>query len=136
MSLPLYDAHNHLQDERLKPYRESIMAEVAKEGIVQMVVNGSCEADWPEVLEVARYKQVIPSFGYHPWYVKERTADWQSALLRSLAKLPSAIGVIGLDRWIKDLDFAQQEEAFVWQMRLAAERNLPASIHCLQAWGR
>jgi TatD DNase family protein len=25
---------------------------------------------------------------------------------------------------------------FVWQLRLAAERNLPVSIHCLQAWGR
>ena len=24
----------------------------------------------------------------------------------------------------------------MWQLRLAAERNLPASIHCLQAWGR
>jgi TatD DNase family protein len=25
---------------------------------------------------------------------------------------------------------------FVAQLRLAAERNLPVSIHCLQAWGR
>ena len=24
----------------------------------------------------------------------------------------------------------------MWQLRLAAERNLPVSIHCLQAWGR
>ena len=29
-----------------------------------------------------------------------------------------------------------QEEVFVWQLRLAAERSLPASIHCLEAWGR
>ena len=25
---------------------------------------------------------------------------------------------------------------FAWQLGLAAERNLPVSIHCLQAWGR
>jgi TatD DNase family protein len=25
---------------------------------------------------------------------------------------------------------------FVWQLRVAAERELPVSIHCLEAWGR
>jgi TatD DNase family protein len=40
-----------------------------------------------------------------------------------------------LDRWIKDYDLGAQEEVFVWQLKLAAERNLPVSIHCLQAWG-
>jgi TatD DNase family protein len=49
---------------------------------------------------------------------------------------PSAVGEIGLDRWIEDFDTPQQEEAFIWQLRLAAERNLPVSIHCLKAWGR
>jgi len=43
---------------------------------------------------------------------------------------------IGLDRWIKDHDLPDQEDVFVWQLRLAAERDLPASLHCLQAWGR
>jgi len=28
-----------------------------------------------------------PSFGYHPWYIKERTSEWQSALCRSLDKV-------------------------------------------------
>jgi TatD DNase family protein len=40
-----------------------------------------------------------------------------------------------LDRWVKNHDLEQQQEVFVWQLRLAAERNLPVSIHCLQAWG-
>lgn len=102
-----------------------------------MVVNGSCEADWGQVLDLAtRYPQVIPSFGYHPWYVRERSKDWQTVLTRYLETIPSAVGEIGLDRWIKDHDLPQQEEVFVWQLRLAAERNLPATIHCLQAWGR
>lgn len=137
MSITLYDAHNHLQDPRLAPHREAILAALREEGVASMVVNGSGEEDWPEVLALARsHPQVIPSFGYHPWYVKERSPDWQAALLRHLDAVPSAIGEIGLDRWIKDHDLAAQEEVFVWQLRLAAERNLPVSIHCLQAWGR
>lgn len=135
-SFPLYDAHNHLQDERLKPHLPSIWP--ALQPIVKMVVNGSCEADWPLVLQLAKEHpgQVIPSFGYHPWYVKERTAEWKRELVFHLDQIPSAIGEIGLDRWIKDFDTPQQEEVFIYQLRLAAERNLPVSIHCLQAWGR
>ncbi len=49
--------------------------------------------------------------------------------------VPSAIGEIGLDRWIKGHDIAQQEEVFAWQLRLAAERDLAVSVHCIQAWG-
>jgi len=137
MNLPLYDAHNHLHDARLAPGREAVLAAVRQEGVVRMVVNGSCEADWPDVLALARrHAEVIPSFGYHPWYVQERSPDWQAALVRHLDAVPSAVGEIGLDRWIKDYDLAAQEEVFGWQLRLAAERNLPVSIHCLQAWGR
>jgi len=133
----LYDAHNHLQDDRLRPHLSEVMTAAECANVVKMVVNGSCEEDWPQVLALARqYPQVVPSFGYHPWYVKERTADWQAALVRCLDAIPSAIGEIGLDRWIKDYDLPQQEEVFVWQLRLAAERDVPVSIHCLQSWGR
>jgi TatD DNase family protein len=133
----LYDAHNHLQDERLASCLDEIQAAAAREGIVQMVVNGSREADWPRVRALAKqYRQVIPSFGYHPWYVRERAMDWRKNLARCLDEGPSALGEIGLDRWIKDYDLAAQEQVFTWQLALAAERDLPASIHCLQAWGR
>ena len=113
------------------------MAAAQTESIARMVVNGASEADWPDVLALARrFPQVIPSFGYHPWYVKERTARWRENLAEYLEQVPSAIGEIGLDRWRQDYDAAEQEEVFQWQLRLAAERNLPASIHCLRAWGK
>lgn len=132
----LYDAHNHLQDERLQPRLNEVWADLYCEPIVRMVVNGCRESDWPAVLKLARENpRVLPSFGYHPWYVKERTARWKENLLAHLNQVPAAVGEIGLDRWIKNFDVAQQEEVFVWQLRLAAERNLPVSIHCLQAWG-
>ncbi|HWQ91358.1 MAG TPA: TatD family hydrolase [Clostridia bacterium] len=132
----LYDAHNHLQDERLAPRLPEILESLRREPIVRMVVNGACEQDWPAVLALARScEQVLPSFGYHPWYIRERSPAWRETLVHYLDQVPSAVGEIGLDRWIKDYDFAAQQEVFTWQLRLAAERNLPVSIHCLQAWG-
>jgi TatD DNase family protein len=137
MNVRLFDAHNHLQDNRLAPHLKTILDTLPKSGVVRMVVNGSCESDWPQVLELAqRNPLVIPSFGYHPWYVKERSARWKETLVKYLEAMPSAVGEIGLDKWIKDHDLVLQEEMFVCQLELAAERNLPVSIHCLQAWGR
>ena len=137
MNLRLYDAHNHLQDERLPTDREALLAACRQEDIVKMVVNGCCEADWPAVLELARrYPEVVPSFGYHPWYVKERSPNWQHALVHCLDQVPGAIGEIGLDHWLRNYEPADQDQVFVWQWRLAVERKLPVSVHCLQAWGR
>jgi TatD DNase family protein len=133
----LFDAHNHLQDERLAGLQASLGSLLVQENIRGAVVNGSCEADWVAVRNLAKkHHQIIPSFGYHPWYIKERSAEWQKGLTELLDDIPSAIGEIGLDRWIKDADLQDQEQVFEWQLHVAAERNLPVSIHCLQAWGR
>ncbi len=193
MSRRLYDAHNHLQDERFGGRQGELLAACAQTGVAAMVVNGSCEADWPQVLALARSAdgprpqqvasreapvfpgtkpksraatgdrsrsgasvpasrlvsslalpaaagtaalQIIPSFGYHPWYIHERTVDWLKNLTHFLDEVPSAVGEIGLDRWKPGLAYDGQEKGFIAQLRLAAERNLPVSIHCLQAWGR
>jgi len=137
MNLRLYEAHNHLQDERLAPELEAILDALPHAGIVKMVVNGSRGADWPGVRALARRcPQVIPSYGYHPWYVKERPANWREVLAGFLDDPYAAVGEIGLDRWIEGHDLEDQSEVFIWQLQWAAERNLPVSIHCLQAWGR
>ena len=132
-----YDAHNHLQDDRFGGRQSELLAACAKAGVVRMVVNGACEADWPQVLALARENAIVlPTFGYHPWYLHERTQDWLANLERFLGAVPSAVGEIGLDRWKPGLSYDGQEEVFLAQLRLATERNLPVSIHCLQAWGR
>lgn len=105
-----------------------------------MVVNGACEADWPQVRALASQfpELVLPSFGYHPWYIGERTQGWLAALEEALDGVGTRVGVgeIGLDRWKPGLHYEGQEEVFLAQLELAARRNLPVSIHCLQAWGR
>lgn len=106
--------------------------------------------------------QLLPSYGLHPWDVGNRTPDWQKKLLTFLGppETTSAavglstvalakVGEIGLDRWILDrarpddprlaglrrAPIEEQTEVFLWQLAFAAERNLPASIHCLDAFG-
>ena len=133
----LYDAHNHLQDDRFDGRQDELIADCAAVGLTRMVVNGTREGDWPSVAALAkRHDCMLPSFGLHPWFVHERSAEWLAQLEQQLDARPSAVGEIGLDRWKPGLVYEGQEEVFTAQLRLAAERDLPASIHCLKSWGR
>lgn len=132
-----YDAHSHLQDPRLREGRLNALQDLQARGVAAVVVNGTCEADWPAVLELAReHSFIIPAIGLHPWFVKERSPGWLDALRRGLDSNPRcAVGEIGLDKWIEGYDLGQQEEVFRAQLEIAAGRNLPVAIHCLKAWG-
>lgn len=152
----LADAHNHLQDDRFAGAQEALMATAAGAGVVRMVVNGSAEEDWPRVADLARrFPAVIPAFGCHPWYLRQRSPEWLAELKSWLERTPDAVvGEIGLDRWmIENPDrwraylsagsevpdppsLEEQEDAFCRQLRLAAEQNVSVSIHCLRAFGR
>ncbi|HEY1050112.1 MAG TPA: TatD family hydrolase [Prosthecobacter sp.] len=133
----LYDAHNHLQDDRLNPWREKIIAATPQTGLAEMIVNGSYEEDWPQVADLARaHTWIRPAFGLHPWYVKERSSDWLDTLRGHLEAWPKAVvGEIGLDRWIENPDIDAQLDCFRAQMALCVEFDRPATIHCLRAFG-
>lgn len=133
----LFDAHNHLQDERLDPWRAEIIAEMPGRGLGEMIVNGSDEADWPQVAELAAEQAWIrPAFGLHPWYVTKRSPEWLPRLREHLVHHPRAVvGEIGLDRWIENPDVEAQVACFRAQMALAVELDRVATIHCLRAFG-
>ncbi|MBW8781960.1 MAG: TatD family hydrolase [Verrucomicrobia bacterium] len=143
-----HDAHNHLQDDWLAPHLDRIAS--AWSGGV-MVVNGTCEADWSRVAELARrYPWIRPSYGLHPWDAGNRTADWFATLKAYLDADPRAgVGEIGIDRWMLDrarpddarltglrrAPLPEQGEVFLKQLALACSENRPVTIHCLEAWG-
>jgi TatD DNase family protein len=147
----LCDAHNHLQDEWLEADRPQIVAALQHEGIFAAVVNGTSEADWPEVLALAHeYPFVRPSLGLHPWDVGNAGAGWRDALRQMLsADRRIAVGEVGLDRWILDrarpddprlhglrrAPLTEQIDALRWQLDLAVTLQRPVTLHCLDAPG-
>ncbi len=148
-----FDAHNHLQDPRLGTDPSAWVSVAAAAGVLGMVVNGTSEADWPEVRRLAAScPSVIPAFGLHPWRVATRTPGWCASLIECLDRTPGAVlGEVGLDRWILDLPVDRRPEptcgplgpapmevqraVFEAQLDLATERALPVTVHCLKAWG-
>lgn len=147
----LCDAHNHLQDDWPAPHLDAIAGEAARLGIGAMIVNGTCEADWPRVAALAqRFPFARPSYGVHPWDITGRSPAWRETLRTRLVAEPhAAVGEIGIDRWILEgapaeyfpagspppAPLDEQIEVFTAQLALAVELDRPATIHCLQAWG-
>jgi TatD DNase family protein len=131
------DAHNHLQDHRLTPYIPEILSRSQAAGILFSAVNGSNPKDWPLVEALSQQNRwIVPNFGVHPWHITDLTTEWESTLLDFLDRTPSGIGETGIDGWRKEFDPKLQEEIFRRQLQIAAQRNLPISIHGLRRWGR
>ena len=136
--MKLFDSHNHVQDERLLPDIGNVMRRASEAGVVAMGVKGCCEADWPRVVALMdSYAGICPSFGLHPWFIKERSSDWLAALKSLLREYPQAgVGEIGIDHAIEGRDDEDQEAVFLLQLELAGKLGRPVSIHCRRAWGR
>ena len=133
--MKIFDGHCHLQDERLKDSLAEDLANARKIGVYKFACCGVAPNDWQDVLHLAKENaDVIPSFGLHPWEVKERVPDWLEKLRYYLLQIPSGVGEIGLDHGIRERNDKEQEEVFLAQLDLAKELHRPVSIHCRRAF--
>lgn len=136
----MIDAHLHLQDDRLLELAsiDGLIAQCREVGIGMQFVNGTCPDDWSRVAKLAEtYPGYIrPNYGLHPWFVQDVAMGWENELMAFLDHEGTVgVGEIGLDKWIRDYDLGKQKEAFRLQLDFACQRDLPATIHCLKAWG-
>jgi TatD DNase family protein len=136
--MKLFDAHNHIQDERLFPDLGKVMDRARTAGVEKMGVKGCCEGDWLKVIQIHEtYEGIYPSFGLHPWFIADRSPSWFQTLEDLLIQFPNAaVGEIGIDHALEERDDADQEKVFFQQLELARKLERPVSIHCRRAWGR
>lgn len=131
------DSHNHLQDQRFDESRDTILSASIACGVEFSALNGTHPDDWARVAALAKqHPFLIPNFGVHPWFITELPHDWEETLVSWLSAVPSGVGEIGIDGWRKEFDPIEQERIFFKQLAIAAEKNVPASIHGLRRWGR
>ncbi|MDD5677290.1 MAG: TatD family hydrolase [Kiritimatiellae bacterium] len=134
---PLFDAHCHLQDERLAGRLAEVLNRAKHAGVRRMLCCGCHERNWGAVLTLAQaHPEILPSFGIHPWYMEGRQEDWLETLERFLSEQPSGVGEIGLDHAVTPRADEEQEAVFIAQLRLARRLKRPVSLHCLKAWER
>lgn len=130
------DSHNHLADPRFAGFPD-VWETARAAGVSRMIVNATCEADWPAVENLASLhpESIVPAFGIHPWKAHLAAPGWETRLAVLLEKHPRAtIGEIGIDGWVSSPGREIQSPVFEIQLRLARELRRPCTIHCLKAW--
>lgn len=131
----LIDTHCHLDAAEFDADREAVHAAARAAGVETIVVPAVEVSAFARTREtVSRYPGCVAAYGIHPLYVM-RAADDDLAALRQwlLAERPVAVGEIGLDLYVADIDPARQVHFFVEQLRLARDFDLPVLLHVRRA---
>lgn len=134
--IAFFDAHCHLQSDRLTPFLDEILQKADNAGVSGMACCGTREEDWEAVAGLsAAYKRIFPFFGIHPWYVDALSDGWRDALEGLLVKTGAGVGETGLDHVGPRRNDDTQEAVFEEHLKLAVRLKRPVAVHCRKAWG-
>lgn len=131
----LIDTHCHLDAGEFDPDRDAVHARARAAGVAIQIVPAITAANFADVAEVCRrYAGCLPAWGMHPMYLHVHHERHLQALRHQIETWrPVAVGEIGLDLFVPDLDWPTQERFYVEQLKIARDYDLPVLLHCRRA---
>ena len=133
--MEIIDTHCHLDVVAFAPDRDAVLARARANGVGAIVVPGIQAGTWPRMLAFCQqHTDLYPALGLHPVFLPHH----QDADLDTLAGLLAAgqviaVGEIGLDYTIADLDHQRQQSLLEAQLELARDHDLPVLLHVRKA---
>ena len=131
----LIDTHCHLDAAEFDADRDAVHAAALAAGVEKIVVPAVTVDGFAKAKTVVeRYSGCVAAYGIHPLYVMP-AKESDLGILRGwlLREKPVAVGEIGLDHFVGEVDPARQEFFFVEQLKLAREFDLPVLLHVRRA---
>ncbi len=137
--IPLVDTHVHINFPEFGEELELIQQRWRAEGITYLVHSCIHPREFDQIRRIAdRFEEVYFAVGLHPLDEELNQRGWQSDLGSQIHFLAQqhhkivAIGETGLD-FYKAQGGEGQKQAFITQLEIASEFNLPVIIHCRDA---
>ncbi|AXA84090.1 DNAase [Lysobacter oculi] len=132
----LVDTHSHFDVDAFDIDRAQTLQRAKDEGVVAQIVPAIDAAGWPRLREVcAEDAGLHAAYGLHPIYLPQHRPEHLLALRAQLEQERCvAVGEIGLDYFIEDLDRERQQHYFEAQLELAREFELPVIVHGRRAF--
>jgi TatD DNase family protein len=131
----LIDTHTHLDFPDFDADRAQVLESCRALGVERLVVLGVYQRNWQRIWDQTLANPMLQAaFGLHPVYIDEHREEHLTELGDWLSRLRGhpqlcAIGEIGLDYYLEDLDRERQRQLFEAQLKLAAEFDLPPLLH-------
>ena len=144
----MIDAHCHLDLDDFANDRDEVLQRARAKGVAGFLVAGVGPGGWASQVALShRHPDIRITLGLHPWTSAAATNDAQDTMLAELADTVKqsdprrqlvGIGELGLDRSrrVPKDSLGRQEKAFIFQLRLAMEEDLPIVLHVVAAHGR
>lgn len=129
------DTHCHLDAAEFDADRDAEYARAVAAGVGIQVIPAVSRDNFAAVAATCgRYPGCLPAWGLHPMYLPVHRPEHLAGLRAQIeAQRPVAVGEIGLDFFVKDLDPAAQEFFLVEQLKIAKDYDLPVLLHCRKA---
>lgn len=135
----LIDTHNHLDCPDFEQDRAAVLQRSRELGVERQVLLGVFRENWEDVWALVESEpDLYAALGLHPIYLARHRPEHLTALrdwLQRLAGHPKlcAVGEIGLDYYLEDLDRDGQQAIFEEQLRIAIDFELPVLLHVRRA---
>jgi TatD DNase family protein len=132
------DTHCHLDAAEFDPDRDAVVARARAAGVATIVVPAVDAGNFGRVRELAERHRLAYALGIHPMCT-DRAGDADLAALRDALEANRgdprlvAVGEIGLDHFVPELDRERQADFFAAQLKLAVEFGLPVLLHVRRA---
>ncbi len=131
----IIDTHCHLDVADFDLDRDKVINHCHEQGISKIIVPAIESKTWGKLLDLCKAeKGLYPALGLHPVFIEQHQTDDVNKLEQLLeTQRPVAIGEIGLDFYIKELDQQQQTHLFETQLQIAKDHDLPVILHVRKA---
>ena len=134
-----FDSHSHLNDEKFDEDRDKIIKEIYESGVTNFITAGYSVQSSKKAVEIANnYNFIYATAGISPNDIPQTEEElWKQLYeIKQLAKSNEkilAMGEIGLDYYWNKENKDIQKNAFIEQIKLANELDLPIVIHTRDA---
>ena len=140
-NMELFDTHSHYNDEKFNEDREQIIKNTYESGVTKFVCAGYNIESSKKAIEMSqKYEFIYSICGISPNDIPQSeqelwkdVAEISKIIKENKTNKLVAIGEIGLDYYWNKENKELQKEAFIKQIDLANEINLPIVIHSRDA---
>jgi len=131
----LIDSHCHLDFESFDSDRDQVLQRAQDNNINDIIVPGTEKKYWQRINQLcARYKQLHPCYGLHPYWVSNHDKNDLESLDTYIENNTAvALGECGLDFRDDQADKKTQLYFFESQLDIANNHQLPVVIHSVRA---
>ncbi len=133
------DTHTHLDCPDFDADRQEVVERARAAGVKRLLVMGITQANWDGLWRHTLDQEgLYAAFGLHPIYLDQHQPEHVEQLRQRVALLTEhpkccAIGEIGLDYYLPELDRDRQQILLEAQLEVARDFNLPVLLHVRRA---